>query len=159
MSRSGPVTAICVAALGVGLSVLSRPTPKLICQRQRADRPLRRASRRRTACRRTAVVMPPEPLATFLDERIYLPKGVRLLKHVLALPGQTVCRFDRAITVDGVAVGEALDRDHLSRPRGGCVHPQAGMRPRTASGHIGGRKIEPLLLLAPNSNGGRCSPA
>jgi type IV secretory pathway protease TraF len=38
------------------------------------------------------VVIPPEPLATFLDERRYLPKGVPLLKHVLALPGQTVCR-------------------------------------------------------------------
>jgi conjugative transfer signal peptidase TraF len=62
------------------------------------------------------VVMPPEPLATLLDERRYLPQGVPLLKHVLALPGQKVCRSDREITVDGVAMGEALDRDHLRRP-------------------------------------------
>ena len=62
------------------------------------------------------VLMPPVLLATFLDERRYLPKGVPLLKHVLALPGQTVCRSDRTITVDGFTVGGALERDHLRRP-------------------------------------------
>ena len=61
------------------------------------------------------VVMPPEPLATFLDERRYLPQGVPLMKHVLALPGQTVCRSDRTITVDGVTMGDALDCDHSGR--------------------------------------------
>jgi type IV secretory pathway protease TraF len=56
------------------------------------------------------VVMPPAPLADYLARRGYLPKGVPLLKHVLALPGQTVCRNDRAITVDGAAIGVALER-------------------------------------------------
>ena len=37
-------------------------------------------------------VQPPEPLATFLDLNGYLPAGVPMLKRVLALPGQTVCR-------------------------------------------------------------------
>ena len=37
-------------------------------------------------------VEPPEPLATFLESRRYLPARVPLLKQVLALPGQTVCR-------------------------------------------------------------------
>ena len=32
------------------------------------------------------------------------------------ISGQTVCRSDRTITVDGVTVGGALDRDHLRRP-------------------------------------------
>ena len=62
------------------------------------------------------VVMPPEPLASFLAERRYLPRGVPLLKHVVALPGQTVCRNGLTITVDGVAMGEALDRDSRGRP-------------------------------------------
>ena len=61
------------------------------------------------------VVAPPQPLAAFLDERKYLPKGVPLLKHVAALPGQTVCRTGGTITVDGMAVGVALSRDHLNR--------------------------------------------
>ena len=34
-----------------------------------------------------------------------------MLKRILALPGQTVCRTDRAIAVDGIAMGNALDRD------------------------------------------------
>jgi len=41
------------------------------------------------------VVRPPDALASFLDERRYLPKGVPMLKRVLALPGQAVCRTDR----------------------------------------------------------------
>ena len=37
-------------------------------------------------------VRPPGPLAAFLDLNGYLPVGVPMLKRVLALPGQTVCR-------------------------------------------------------------------
>jgi len=62
------------------------------------------------------VVTPPEPLARFLAQRRYLPKGVPLLKHVFALPGQTVCRTVRTVTVDGVVEGQALDRDRRGRP-------------------------------------------
>ncbi|GAB1715788.1 MAG: peptidase S26 [Nitrobacter sp.] len=57
----------------------------------------------------------PEPLATFLDERGYLPKGVPLLKRVLAVSGQTVCRIGHVITVDGVIAGAALERDRIGR--------------------------------------------
>lgn len=39
----------------------------------------------------------------------------RGLKHVLALPGQSVCRVERTVTVDGTAVGDALDRDRQGR--------------------------------------------
>jgi conjugative transfer signal peptidase TraF len=58
----------------------------------------------------------PEPLAAFLAERGYLPRGAALLKRVAALPGQTVCRTEAAVTVDGIAMGEALARDRLGRP-------------------------------------------
>ena len=118
MTRPGRITTTCFAALGVGLSALIRPTPRLLWNAS-ASVPIGLyavlpASRLRV--NELLVVMPPEPLATFLDERRYLPKGVPLLKHVLALPGQTVCRSDRTITVDGAAMGMALDRDHLGRP-------------------------------------------
>ena len=59
---------------------------------------------------------PPEPLATFLSERGYLPRGVPMLKRVLALPGQTVCRDGLTIAVDTIAAGEARDRDSRGRP-------------------------------------------
>ena len=58
----------------------------------------------------------PEPLAAFLAERGYLACGVPLLKRVAALPGQTVCRVEGAVTVDGIAMGEALARDRFGRP-------------------------------------------
>ncbi|MEQ8451581.1 conjugative transfer signal peptidase TraF [Roseivivax sediminis] len=60
-------------------------------------------------------VIPPEPLAHFMVERGYVGRGVPLLKRVLGLPGQRVCRTGRAITVDGIEMGEALERDSLGR--------------------------------------------
>jgi len=62
------------------------------------------------------VAVPPEPLATFLAERGYLPRGVPLIKRVLALPGQTVCRKGLAIMVDGIEMGMARERDSRGRP-------------------------------------------
>ncbi|KRQ01811.1 conjugal transfer protein TraF [Bradyrhizobium yuanmingense] len=61
-------------------------------------------------------VQPPEPLATFLDLNGYLPIGVPMLKRVLALPGQTVCRTGLTVSIGDVAVGEAKDRDARGRP-------------------------------------------
>jgi conjugative transfer signal peptidase TraF len=118
MTRFGRITATSAVVLGVGLSVLFRPAPRLIWNAS-ASVPIGLYAVRPSGALHVdelLVVLPPEPLATFLDERHYLPKGVPLLKHVLALPGQTVCRSGRTITVDGAAMGMALDRDHLSRP-------------------------------------------
>jgi conjugative transfer signal peptidase TraF len=61
-------------------------------------------------------VQPPDLLATFLDLNGYLPIGVPMLKRVLALPGQTVCRNGLSIAVDGTDVGEAHERDGGGRP-------------------------------------------
>lgn len=61
-------------------------------------------------------VRPPEPLATFLDLNGYLPIGVPMLKRVLALPGQTVCRKGLTISVDAIDMGDALSRDSSGRP-------------------------------------------
>jgi conjugative transfer signal peptidase TraF len=62
------------------------------------------------------VAMPPEPLATFLSEAGYLARGVPLMKRVLALPGQTVCRKGLVIRVDGIEMGLARERDSRGRP-------------------------------------------
>ncbi len=61
------------------------------------------------------VVTPPEDVAAFLADGGYLPRGVPLLKRVLALPGQTVCRIGRTITVNSIAVGDARERDSHGR--------------------------------------------
>jgi type IV secretory pathway protease TraF len=77
------------------------------------------------------------------------------LKRVAAVPGQRVCRTGLAITVDGVPMGDALDRDRRGRPLPvwqGCRSVAAGelflmnwqvrdsldgLRPASGSGVIG----------------------
>jgi len=61
------------------------------------------------------VVEPSRAVADFLAERGYVPRRVPLLKRVLALPGQTVCRRNLTIIVDGIEVGAAREIDHLGR--------------------------------------------
>ena len=61
-------------------------------------------------------VMPEKPLADFIVERGYIGRGVPLLKHIAALPGQKVCRTGNAVTVDAVPFGDALERDSKGRP-------------------------------------------
>ena len=61
-------------------------------------------------------LQPPEPLASFLDLNGYLPAGLPMLKRVLALPGQTVCRRGITVSVDAIDIGEARDRDGRGRP-------------------------------------------
>ena len=60
-------------------------------------------------------VSAPEPLAGFLSQREYLPRGVPLMKRIAALPGQTVCRIGRIVSIDAIAMGEALAHDRRGR--------------------------------------------
>ena len=60
-------------------------------------------------------IAPPAPLARTLDQHGYLPLGVPLLKRIAALSGQQVCRHDRAVTVDGIAMAEAREQDRAGR--------------------------------------------
>jgi conjugative transfer signal peptidase TraF len=108
-----------------------------------------------------AVVTAPKPLASFLAARGYLPNGLPLLKRVLALGGQTVCRRRTAIVVRGVTYGHA--RAHDSRGRAlpvwqGC-HIIAGdevfVMNRDAENSFDGRYFGPLPL---NSVIGRAIP-
>ncbi len=61
------------------------------------------------------VVRPPGDVAKFLADGGYLPPGVPLVKRVLALPAQTICRIGLTITVDSIAVGDARERDSHGR--------------------------------------------
>ena len=62
------------------------------------------------------VIRPPEPLGTFLDLNGFLPIGVPMLKRILALPGQTVCRTGLTVAVDDIEMGQARKRDARGRP-------------------------------------------
>jgi conjugative transfer signal peptidase TraF len=103
--------------MAIGVSAFVHPAPKLIWNAS-ASVPIGLYRVRPIGdlhVTELVVVRPPSPLANFLDERGYLPKSVPLLKHILALPGQTVCRTGRTITVDAAAMGEALERDRRGR--------------------------------------------
>ncbi|MHB2266361.1 S26 family signal peptidase [Aliihoeflea sp. PC F10.4] len=63
-----------------------------------------------------AVVMPPDELADFLAERGYLPRGLPLIKRVLALGGTEVCRYGGTITAYGMTYGDARALDTHGRP-------------------------------------------
>ena len=117
MTPFGFVITTYAAALFVVLTSVFHPTPKLLWNAS-ASVPIGLYAVRRALppyVGELVVIMPPRPLAQFFAARHYLPLGVPLLKHVLALSGQTVCRNGRAITVDGAAMGEALDRDRFGR--------------------------------------------
>jgi conjugative transfer signal peptidase TraF len=61
-------------------------------------------------------IEPPEPFATFLSDGRFLPRGILMLKRVLALPGQIVCREEFRITVDKTEMGVARKHDSRGRP-------------------------------------------
>ena len=59
--------------------------------------------------------MPPRALASLMATRRYLGVGVPMLKHVAALPGQTVCRSGRRVRIDGAFVAMARRVDSRLR--------------------------------------------
>jgi conjugative transfer signal peptidase TraF len=61
-------------------------------------------------------VRPPDSAAMTIYSRRYLPHGVGLLKHILALPGDHVCIDDRTFLVDGRLVGHVAQADAAGRP-------------------------------------------
>ena len=117
MTRIGWVVTTGFAALMAATSILFRPAPKLVWNAS-ASVPVGLYAILPIDVIHSGelvLVLPPEAVARYLDQRGYLPRGVPILKHVLALPGQSVCRIERTITVDGTAVGDALDRDRQGR--------------------------------------------
>jgi type IV secretory pathway protease TraF len=117
MSRPTGVHA--VAALGVGLTALPPLDPPFLIWNASASVPIGLYAVERPTQLSVAdlvAVAAPEPLANFLADRGYLPRDVSLLKRVLALSGQSVCREGLAVTIDGAAIGEARERDSRGRP-------------------------------------------
>ncbi|KWV49275.1 S26 family signal peptidase [Bradyrhizobium macuxiense] len=117
-SRLRTLTVMCSAAVTLVVAIALEPLPLYIWNAS-ASVPIglyRLRSVKRFHVTELVAVQPPEPLATFLDLNGYLPLRVPMLKRVLALPGQTVCRRGATIAVDGIVMGEATDRDGHGRP-------------------------------------------
>lgn len=117
MTRFGYVMVTCLGALTVGVSASVPVTPGFLWNASasapvglyliRPDKYLEVPD--------LVAIAPPTPLAHMLDQHGYLPLGVPLLKRIVALPGQQVCRHDHAVTVDGIAMAEAREQDSAGR--------------------------------------------
>lgn len=117
MTRSVYVKITAVAALGAALAI-AVPAPTKLVWNVTPSVPVGLysiAPSHRLEVTDLVAVMPPEPLASFMVQRGYIGVDVPLLKRVMALPGQRVCRTGMAITVDDVPLGHARDRDRIGR--------------------------------------------
>ena len=117
MTRFRYVMVTTVATLGIAFAGFVPTAPRLVWNAS-ASVPIgfyTVAPDDRIAVPDLVAVIPPEPFASFMVERGYVARDVPLLKHVLGLPGQRLCRDGRAIIVDGVPLGEARDHDSFGR--------------------------------------------
>ncbi len=117
MTRFGYVMFTCLMTMGVAASALTE-TPKKLIWNASASAPIGLYSIEpadRLEVTDLVAVDAPEPLARFLAERGYLPRGLPLMKRIAGLPGQQVCRLRSDITVDGIEMGDTLERDRLGR--------------------------------------------
>jgi conjugative transfer signal peptidase TraF len=116
--RAAVLVAMVMAVAAIGATANSRAAPRLVWNVS-GSVPIGLYTVRLAhdlAVATLVVAYPPEPLATWLADGRYLPRGAPLLKPVLALSGQTVCRAGPVLTIDGREVGLARERDHSGRP-------------------------------------------
>jgi conjugative transfer signal peptidase TraF len=117
VTRAGIILASVLATMGVGYPGFSSMPIKLIWNASASapiglytidlDEPFEIGD--------LVAVKASEPLASFLADRGYLPRGVPLMKRIVAALGQIVCRSNLTISVDGVEAGRALERDRAGR--------------------------------------------
>ena len=117
MTRFGYVMVAYFATMATIVTAFIHPSPRLIWNAS-ASVPVglyRMSSAPAPKVGDLVAVLPPDQLAGFLAERHFLPRGVPMLKHVVGVSGQRVCRHGYRITVDGKHLGDARERDHLGR--------------------------------------------
>ena len=110
MTRSETLITMSIAIVVHAFSLYMKPAPRLLWNASESV-PVGLYSVEagdQLAVTNLVVAMPPNSLATFLDERGYVPLGVPLIKRILALRGQSVCRNELVISVDGIERGMAL---------------------------------------------------
>ncbi|ADH90166.1 Peptidase S26, conserved region [Ancylobacter novellus DSM 506] len=156
MNRAAYVLMTTVASVGVALAA-TMPTPLKLIWNVSASVPVGLYSVEPADALEITdlvAVMPPPPLAAFLIARGYLGGGTPLLKRVMGLPGQVVCRLGEAITVDGVPLGEALPRDRMGRDLPvwqGCRRVEPGhlfLMNRDVGDSLDGRYFGPISATA-----------
>lgn len=111
--RPAPRKAVFMTGIGLGLLVSTiavEPAPRLVWNASasapiglygnRPDAPFARGD--------MVIARVPEPYREMASARRYIPANVPLVKHVAAVPGDTVCAFGQEILFNGRQVGERL---------------------------------------------------
>ena len=117
MTRAGLFLVMALATMGVGYPALT-PMPIKLLWNASASAPIGLYTIDYDGpfdVTDLVAVDAPEPLAAFMAERGYIAGGIPLLKRVVGLSGQRVCRNGSTVTVDGIEMGEALEHDSLGR--------------------------------------------
>jgi conjugative transfer signal peptidase TraF len=117
MMRSATLITMSIAIVAQALSMRTKAAPRLLWNAS-ASVPIGFYSVEpidQLAVTNLVVAMPPNSLAIVFAARGYLPLGVPLIKRILALRGQSVCRNDLAISVDGIEMGMAFAHDRQGR--------------------------------------------
>jgi conjugative transfer signal peptidase TraF len=118
MTRSATLIAMSIAIVAQAFLMRTKPAPRLLWNAS-ASVPIGFYSIEpvdQLAVTNLVVAAPPKSVAAFLAQRGYVPLGVPLIKRILALRGQSVCRNELVISVDGIEMGMALAHDRQGRP-------------------------------------------
>jgi conjugative transfer signal peptidase TraF len=101
--------------LGI-IGALLKPMPFLVWNvTDSAPIGLYRVSDAPVAAGSLALVRTPRAYVQLAAERRYLPRNVPMVKHVAAVDGDTVCRTDDVVRINGRVAARTLVRDHLGR--------------------------------------------
>jgi conjugative transfer signal peptidase TraF len=117
MTRFGYFMLAYAASLGTLVAAVVTPEPRFIWNASASvPKGLYRISATPSVRRGDLVALrPSSELSLFMAQRHYLPLGLPLLKHVVAVSGDRVCRSGARISVNGAAMGYALAHDRRGR--------------------------------------------
>ena len=106
-----------IAPIALGAVEVADPTPCLMWNAS-ASAPLGLYRVERTSPSRgdLVIVRPPRTAQEVGAERGYLSEGVLLVKRVEGLAGDVVCVRGEQVTIEGIAVANALPTDGMGRP-------------------------------------------
>jgi len=107
-------TAVPVLALAVA-SFVNLPKKLIYNGSQSAPIGFYWIDRKRVLAGDYALVCVPDRVRELVEERRYLPPKVPLLKRVVGLSGDTICRLDNQVLINGKAIATALKRDQSDR--------------------------------------------
>jgi conjugative transfer signal peptidase TraF len=130
--RHGQLAVLTILSIVVTASLMSinSPLPRLIYNAsQSAPIGWYRVEFRIPSRGDFVVIRPSQTLQSLLVAHAVLPPGIPLLKRVVAVAGDRICRFGTVVFVNGEAVAEALERDqkgHLLPVWEGCFTLFAG---------------------------------